>query len=172
MPSPDANAAHQALTEFAHAVQARSNALSRGQPEDQLRGPLEILIRSFGELLNRPLLPVGEVGLERLGRPDYAVESTGLLVGYVELKAPGEGAVISRFRGRNRDQAKRFAAIPNLIYTDGNEWALYHAGEPVGQPVRLRGDVAAQGPRPLASTTRLPCWRSSSGSSPGNRQSR
>ena len=51
------------------------------------------------------------------------------------------------FQGRNREQFKRFSAIPNLLYSDGNEWALYRDGELVGQVVRLTGDVAADGKR-------------------------
>ena len=81
----------------------------------------------------------------RLGRPDYAVHRNGLLAGYVELKAPGTGADAARFRGRDRAQFRRFSAIPNVVYSDGNEWALYRGGERVGRIVRLTGDVAGDG---------------------------
>ena len=81
----------------------------------------------------------------RLGRPDYAVHRNGLLAGYVELKAPGTGADAARFRGRDRAQFRRFSAIPNVVYSDGNEWALYRGGERVGRIVRLAGDVAGEG---------------------------
>ena len=88
----------------------------------------------------------GEASLPgRLGRPDYAVHRGGLLAGYVELKAPGTGADAARFRGRDRAQFKRFSAIPNLLYSDGNEWGLYRGGERVGRIVRLAGDVAGDG---------------------------
>ena len=88
----------------------------------------------------------GEAPLpDRLGRPDYAVHRNGLLAGYVELKAPGTGATAARFKGRDRAQFKRFSAIPNLLYTDGNEWALYRGGGRVGRIVRLAGDVAGDG---------------------------
>ena len=50
-----------------------------------------------------------------------------------------------RFRGRNRAQFKRFSGIPNLLYTDGNEWALYRSGERVGAIVRLSGEIAVDG---------------------------
>ena len=90
----------------------------------------------------------GETPLpDRLGRPDYAVHLNQLLAGYVELKAPGSGATASRFKGHNRDQFKRFAAIPNLLYADGNEWALYRDGKPVDRVVCLSGDVAVDGSR-------------------------
>ena len=88
----------------------------------------------------------GEASLpDRLGRPDYAVHRGGLLAGYVELKAPGTGADAARFRGRDRAQFRRFSAIPNVVYSDGNEWALYRGGERVGRIVRLAGDVAGEG---------------------------
>ena len=68
-----------------------------------------------------------------------------MLAGHVELKAPGVGATASRFKGHDRDQFKRFSAIPNILYTDGNEWVLYRDGGIVGRIVRLHGDVVADG---------------------------
>ena len=59
-------------------------------------------------------------------------------------KAPGVGAADTRFRGHNRNQFKRFSAIPNILYTDGNEWVLYRDGKQV-RSCRLSGDVAADG---------------------------
>ena len=87
----------------------------------------------------------GETPLpDRLGRPDYAVHLNQLLAGYVEFKAPGVGVTASRFRGHDPDQFKRFWAIPNILYTDGNEWALYRDGKPADRVVRLSGDVAVE----------------------------
>jgi hypothetical protein len=51
----------------------------------------------------------------------------------------------SRFKGRNRDQFDRFQAIPNIIYSDGNEWALYRSGKLQNKVVRLSGDVSSDG---------------------------
>ena len=117
-----------------------------GAPEDQLRAPFETFMAAAAQALGWNVVCTGETPLpDRLGRPDYAVHLNQLLAGYVELKAPGAGATASRFRGRNRDQFRRFSAIPNLLYTDGNEWALYRDGKPVGRVVRLAGDVAADG---------------------------
>jgi len=79
-----------------------------------------------------------------LGKPDYAVHAAKLLAGHVELKAPGLGANPKRFTGRNAQQWKRFQALPNLIYTDGNEWGLYQSGKRI-RAVRLSGDVACDG---------------------------
>ena len=52
---------------------------------------------------------------------------------------------VKSFSGHNRDQWKRFSAIPNIFYTDGNQWALYRSGELVGQVVCLSGDISTDG---------------------------
>ena len=117
-----------------------------GEPEEQVRGPFETFLETAGRALGRSVVCTGETPLpDRLGRPDFAVQHNRLLAGYVELKAPGVGATATRFKGHNRDQFKRFSAIPNILYSDGNEWALYRDGELIGRVVRLSGDVAADG---------------------------
>ena len=58
----------------------------------------------------------------------------------MELKKPGLGANAKKFKGRNKEQFKKFSSIPNLIYTDGNEWVLYRQGERKAS-VKLSGDV-------------------------------
>ena len=119
-----------------------------GQPEEQLRAPFETLLRDASVALGTPAECVGEPSLPgSLGRPDYAVHVGGLLTGYVELKAPNKGADSRHFRGRDRAQFKRFSRIPNLLYADGNEWALYRNGERTGSFVRLAGDVTKAGRR-------------------------
>ena len=137
---------HHRLQTFAEAVKAKTAALVLGQPEEQLRAPFESFVAGAATDWNWEVVCVGEASLpDRLGRPDYAVERNRLLAGYVELKAPGTGANTDRFRGRDRDQFKRFSGIPNLLYTDGNEWALYRSGERVGTIVRFSGDITVDG---------------------------
>ena len=135
-----------ALRTFAAAV-AKKNApeLAAGA-EEQLRGPFENLLAAVADGLGIDATCTGEAALpNRLGRPDFAVSCGGALAGYVELKAPGVGAEQRRFRGRNREQFKRFAAIPNLLYGDGNEWALYRGGEHGGRIVRFGGNIVTDG---------------------------
>jgi ketosteroid isomerase-like protein len=135
-----------ALRTFAQAVTAKMSQLTRGEPEDQLRGPFENFMAEAGCALGWNVVCTGETRLaERLGKPDYGVNVNKLLAGYVELKAPGAGADTKRFTGHNREQWKRFQSIPNLIYCDGNEWALYRTGKPVGKVVRIRGDITSDG---------------------------
>jgi hypothetical protein len=135
-----------ALKKFADAVTAKMTTLTAGEPEDQLRGPFEAFTQEVGQALAQKVVCTGETKLAgRLGKPDFAVHSNDLLVGYVELKAPGVGANPNRFTGHNAQQWKRFKAIPNLIYCDGNEWALYRSGKRERRLVRLSGDVASDG---------------------------
>ena len=137
---------HRALQTFASTVTAKMAQVTTGSPEDQLRAPFETFMAAAAQALGWNVVCTGETPLpDRLGRPDYAVHLNQLLAGYVEIKAPGVGATASRFKGHNRDQFKRFSAIPNILYTDGNEWALYRDGKPVDRVVRLSGDVAADG---------------------------
>ena len=137
---------HTALQAFASAVTAKMAQLAAGSPEDQLRAPFETFMAAAAQAMGWNVVCTGETPLPNLlGRPDYAVHLNQLLAGYVELKAPGVGATASRFKGHNRGQFKRFSAIPNILYTDGNEWALYRDGKPAGRVVRLSGDVAADG---------------------------
>jgi hypothetical protein len=142
---------YEALRAFAEAVSAKMSQVTHGEPEDQLRGPFETFVTEVGCALGLSVVPTGETPLPgRLGRPDYAVHNSGLLAGYVELKPPGTGAVATRFRGHNRDQWNRFTAIPNILYTDGNEWALYRSGELADKIVHLSGDVAVDGKSAVA----------------------
>ncbi len=146
MPTAEEKAALAALQKFADAVTAKMTTVTAGEPEDQLRAPFEDLMKEVGQAISRRIVCTGETRLPgRLGKPDYAVHATKALVGYVELKAPGVGANPNRFTGHNRDQAKRFTAIPNLIHCDGNDWGLYRNGESVRPIVRLSGDVATDG---------------------------
>ena len=143
---PQSPPLHQALQTFASAVTAKMSQLTPGAPEDQLRAPFEAFMAAAAQALGWNVVCAGETPLpDRLGRPDYAVHLNQMLAGYVELKAPGVGVTASRFKGRNRNQFKRFSAIPNLLYTDGNEWALYRNGQLVDRVVRLSGDVATDG---------------------------
>ena len=137
---------HKALQAFASTVTAKMSQLTSGLPEDQMRAPFETLMDAAAQALGWNVVCTGETPLpNRLGRPDYAVHLNQLLAGYVELKAPGVGATASRFRGHNREQFRRFSAVPNILYTDGNEWALYRNGKLAERVVRLAGDVASDG---------------------------
>ncbi len=140
-----------AVSRFGVAASAKlSNAAASGEPEDQLRAPLEALLADLAALAGFSpgvIVAVGESSLSDLKtRPDYAVTSKGALIGFLELKAPGKGADPRRFKDKHdRGQWEKLQSIPNLVYTDGNEFSLWRSGEIVGHVVRLDGDVGSSG---------------------------
>jgi len=121
----------QAVSQFGHEV-AEPLRLGVGGPEDQLRGPFERLLTALGQDHGLRVTLHGETRLPTIeARPDFAVDVDGIRVGYVELKAPGYG-VPTRWRRhdkRNDEQWVKLKALPNVLYGDGQEWALFHYGE-------------------------------------------
>ena len=132
------------LQDFAASLTKTYSSTLRGQPEDQLKGPVQELLRAAGAALGFDVSSVTESRVQGVGRPDIAVGVGGLNCGYVELKAPNTGANAKKFKGRNKEQFKKFSSIPNLVYTDGNEWVLYRYGERRAT-VKLSGDVTEDG---------------------------
>ena len=134
------NTVREGLVRFAEAVTVKTASVAQGAPEDQLRAPFEGFLKDLGAAWGWTVTCTGEATLpNRLGRPDYAVSRDKLLTGHVELKRPGTGASSSRFSGHDEEQFKRFSSLPNVLYTDGNEWALYRVGKRVRNLVRLAG---------------------------------
>jgi hypothetical protein len=135
----------EAVHRFGQEAYAKlSNPAVAGHPEDQIRTPVEHLIRDI-VALTRPgsqVAIVGEAPLpEARTRPDFAITLANLLVGFVELKAPGKGADPRRFKDpHDRAQWLRLQSLPNLIYTDAIGFSLWRYGEPVGGIVELDGD--------------------------------
>jgi hypothetical protein len=140
----------EAVSNFGVEVRAKlTSVAAAGEPEDQLRSPLEALLRSLGELAgfrHGQIILVGETSLSDLKtRPDYAVSVNNALAGFIEVKAPGKGADPRRYRGHDKAQWERLKSLPNLIYTDGNEFSLWRSGELVDAVVRLIGSVEDAG---------------------------
>jgi hypothetical protein len=119
-----------AWQEFQREVHNRLRFAS-AEPEEQLRQPFERFMEAVGNALGaKQVRCIAPRRLpNQLGKPDFAVYHDQLLVGYVELKAPGTGANAKAFTGHNKEQFDRFRALPNLLYTDGFAWALYRSGE-------------------------------------------
>jgi len=137
------------LVTFANAVREKFSSVLVGQPEDQLKNPVENLVRSLGGQLGHSINVVTESTIEEIGgRPDLAIAVDGAPNGYIELKKPGMGGDPSRFTGRNAQQWRKFQAIPNLIYTDGNTWGLYRSGQRFGDVVDI-GEIDKLGIRGL-----------------------
>ncbi len=100
------------------------------------------MLSAFGDEFGLNVVPRFEAPVRGVGRPDIALDVGGALCGYVELKAPEVS--LRNLRGRDREQLNKFKSLPNLIYTNGNEWILYRDGEKT-QIVRLSGDVTQDG---------------------------
>ncbi|MGW2857321.1 type ISP restriction/modification enzyme, partial [Streptomyces sp. NPDC001215] len=119
-----------------------------GWQEDQLRGPLENLIRSVCRELGLEVTLTGEVPLVDLNaRPDYAVAVAGAPVGFIELKRPGTQADPTAYTGRNAAQWAKLRLLPNVLLCDGDEFSLYQNGQNVGGVARMKGSVRTSGAR-------------------------
>lgn len=130
---------------FAEAVGRKFSTHVSGEPEDQLRAPFEHLLAEAGKNIGIDVIAVGETLLaNRGGKPDFGVASGKLLCGHVELKAPGKGADTALFTGHDARQWERFQNLPNILYSDGREFALYRHGERRGL-VRLTEDPRRAG---------------------------
>ncbi|MEB0000846.1 N-6 DNA methylase [Cryobacterium sp. RTS3] len=130
-----------------HAASKLSAIGAVGQPEDQLRNPVETLIRAMGEHNGAAAGSIGVIGEVSLSdikaRPDFAVTLSDLLIGFVEVKAPGKGADPRKYKGQHdKGQAKRLLLRPNIIFTDGQAWSLWQNGELIGNVEAIRGDIA------------------------------
>ena len=121
----DAMTDSPAFAEYLRQIEALEKAPREGDPEAQLVP----LVRRLLESLEKGVRVVHEVRTG-LGRPDLGVKHRGLLVGFVELKAPGKGADPGRFQNsHDRRQWENFKNLPNLIYTDGRDFALFRQGD-------------------------------------------
>ncbi|MGH6970444.1 MAG: type ISP restriction/modification enzyme, partial [Caulobacteraceae bacterium] len=151
MTASDAETLAEAVSVFgAAATAALSNPAISGEPEDQLRAPLDVLVKALAPLsglAGHDIQLVGETRLSDLMvRPDFAVTRKGALIGFIEVKAPGKGADPTRFRGKHdKEQWEKLKALPNVIYTDGNAFSLWRDGERALPTVALGGDVESSG---------------------------
>lgn len=140
-----------ALQQFAEAIHQKFSAHVTGEPEDQLRAPFEQLLAAAGEAAGTHVLAIGETLLgNHVGRPDFGVSANKLLCGYAELKAPGKGADTAIFTGHDKSQWERFKNLPNILYSDGREFALYRIGKQE-RFLRFTGDPRSTGAKAVNS---------------------
>ena len=119
-----------------------------------MKAPVGELVKAMGRTAGKAVDYRTEVRVDDVdGRPDLGVTLDGLLIGLIELKAPGVGARPETFSGRNAEQWKRFKEFPNLIYTDGAEWSLYQNGERKSR-LSISDDIRNGGARSLVSRER------------------
>lgn len=137
------------LETFAEKLKAKFALPGSASPEDQLKPLVTELLEGAGGSYGLKIETRTETHLsEHKVRPDIAVYVGGLICGYIELKKPGLGADAPKLTGKqNKEQWSKLKGLPNLIYTDGRDWALYRTGErPDAQPiVRLHDDPVDKG---------------------------
>jgi hypothetical protein len=137
------------LETFADKLKAKFALPGSASPEDQLKPVVADLLTGAGVSYGLTVETRTETHLsDHKVRPDIAVYVGGLICGYIELKAPGLGADAPKLKGdHNKKQWEKLKGLPNLVYTDGREWALYRTGErPDSQPiVRLHDDPTDKG---------------------------
>ncbi|MXW19733.1 MAG: hypothetical protein F4Z95_02905 [Gammaproteobacteria bacterium] len=135
------------LIDFADELKTKFSLPGSAAPEDQLKAPVAELLKRAGADIGLQIDTRTESTLSDLkARPDIAIHVAGLICGYIELKAPGSGADAPKLKGKhNKNQWKKLKSLPNLIYTDGCEWAHYRNGERQGLIVRLDGDPTTDG---------------------------
>jgi hypothetical protein len=138
---------HNALEAFADKLKAKFALPGAASPEDQLKPPVAELLVEAGKAFNLTVESRTETHLsEHKVRPDIAIYVGGLICGYVELKAPGFGADAPKLKGKhNKEQWEKLKGLPNLIYTDGREWALYQFGIRQGAIARFDDDPTDAG---------------------------
>jgi len=141
----------EAVSRYGKAATAKlNNPAATGQPEDQLRAPLEGLFADLAALLGplgQDVVAVGETSLaDLMTRPDYSITRKNALIGFVEVKAPHKPADPKGFekKSHDREQWERLKSLPNLIYTNGNAFVLIRDGRTVAA-VTLKGDVRTSG---------------------------
>ena len=140
------------LEDFAKSLQAKFSLPGTASPEDQLKAPVEELLKDAGAAFGMNVASRTEAHLtEHKVRPDIAIYVGKLICGYIELKAPGLGADAPKLKGaHNVGQWKKLKGLPNLIYTDGRDWALYRGGKLQGVIVRLDDDPTTRGKKAVS----------------------
>lgn len=138
------------VANYGKAAKAKFAAPVAASPERRLDGPLTGLVTATASLVGltpaKLVLSAESPVAELEVRPDFAVTYRGALVGFIEAKAPGKGANPKRFKDKHdKGQWAKLAALPNLLYTDGNEFGLYRDGELQGSIIRVDGDVETSG---------------------------
>ncbi|GHG09348.1 hypothetical protein GCM10017783_22350 [Deinococcus piscis] len=142
------------LETYANAVRDKYSTGVAANPEDQLKTPIENLLRAvLPPLVSDDLaLQVLTEVQDNVGRPDVGITLGGILAGHLELKAPDKPADPNKLKGHDKNQWQKFQALPNLIYTNGKEWRLFQRVDDgksivltsVGKPVKL-GDIVEDG---------------------------
>lgn len=124
----------------AYGTSARQRLSGPGEREALLVTPISQFIEQAGALIGVTAIAHDEVSeLEGSVRPDFGVRVNGLLVGHIELKAPGTSLDPSTYgkSTHNYAQWQRLKELPNLLHSNGTEFRLWRFGELVAEPVSV-----------------------------------
>lgn len=142
----------------AYGAAARAKLSGPGEREALLSGPVATFIESAGSAAGLNVIAHNEVA-EQGGavRPDFGIRVNGVLVGHVELKAPGYSLAPSTYgvTTHNYRQWQRLQELPNLLHTNGTEWRLWRYGVLVDEPVHVHAKDLTSFPGTLTAPGRL-----------------
>lgn len=137
--------AAELLSTYVNALSGRLAGVTNEGAEAQLADLVPNLLVALAKDQGRPGIDLrGQAHEKAVGIPDFSVKDGLVLIGHVETKAPGTGADPAKFKGKHdKDQWQRFKKLPNIVYTDGMQWALYRSGKREGPLFKL--DIPAPG---------------------------
>jgi hypothetical protein len=147
-PESDSEKVRAAVSRFGEEVLPRMHG--DGRMEDRIRHPIHNLLKAIAGIFGRDILVQDEVPVTDISaRPDFAVDSRAGRLGFIELKSQEVGIPGSwnHSTKHDRDQWQKLRNLPNVVYTDGIKWCLYHKGEPWGPVALLKGDLNRAGSR-------------------------
>jgi hypothetical protein len=120
-----------AVEAYIHDVEQRLHARTTEGPEAILGAALRDLVRTLAGIRGTPAIDLlDQANTPGIGIPDFAAKDGPLLLGHIETKQLGVGVYTDRYTGHNRTQWENFRRLPNILYSDGREFALYRSGEP------------------------------------------
>lgn len=147
-----------------------ANPAATGEPEDQLRAPLERLFEDLAVLCGfkaEYFAAVGETALSTLKtRPDYAITMRKVLVGYVEVKAPERDLIHVDTVATTGSNGKSFSRCP-ICFTPMATPSV--CGKPANSSVRSLNWMETSKNLVQNSPRRSSCFNGSTTSFAGNR---
>jgi hypothetical protein len=141
-----------------YGASAKQRLSGPGEREALLVTPVSQFIEQAGDLLGLTVVPHDEVAeFEGSVRPDFGIRVNGVIVGHIELKAPGTSLDPSTYgtTTHNYKQWQRLKELPNLLHTNGTEFRLWRFGELVDEPVSVHAADLERQKAPLTAPGRL-----------------
>jgi hypothetical protein len=118
-----------------------------GHLEEQMHELIARLLKDIAASLGLEVRTAVETQLRALGiRPDIRVDVADAVGGYVEVKLPGSPIpTTGKLSKADQDRWEKLQLLPNLLYCDGEQWALFRYGQLTGSVAHLSGEAALAG---------------------------